>query len=108
MRSSSNDMVINKWNDGFLFYAWLYSNGSNNVEDTEMSKADRLVYRLEMLKDMLDIDLDYPEDIIKYDLWAYLRHINSGITQMLNEYRGVGYDGTGRGSDKQCRVSRVA
>lgn len=73
-----------------------------------MSRADRLVYRLEMLKDRLDIDLDYSEDIIKYDLWAYLRHINSGIGQMLSEYKGVGYDGTGRGSDKQCRVSRAA
>lgn len=97
-----------KWSNGFLFYAWLYSNGSNNVEDNEMSRADRLAYRLEMLMDRLEIDLDYPEEIIKYDVLAYLHHINNGIGQMLEEYKGVGYVGTGRGSDKQCRVSRAA
>lgn len=73
-----------------------------------MSRADRLVYRLEMLMDRLEIDLDYPEDIMKYDVLSYLRYINSGIGQMLSEYKGVEYVGTGRGSDKQCRVSRAA
>lgn len=81
-----------------------------------MSRADRLVYRLEMLMDRLDIDLDYPEDLFKYNILAYLRHINSGIGQMLGEYKGgedyVRYKGEyvniRRGSDKQCRVSRAA
>lgn len=73
-----------------------------------MSRADRLVYRLEMLMDKLEIDLDYPEDIMKYDVLSYLRHLNAGIGQMLSEYKGGEYVGIGRDSDKQCRVSRAA
>lgn len=86
-----------------MFYAWLYNNCSGNVEDTEMSKLDRLLYRLEMLKDRLDIDLDYPDDINRYDMMTYIRHLRSGIGGILDEYRGIE-----SGSDKQYRVSRVA
>lgn len=82
--SSSNDMVINKWNDGFLFYAWLYSNGSNNVEDNEMSSLDKLLFRLDGMVDMLEIDLKYPDEI---NALEYMRNVKYGLNHILHMYR---------------------